>query len=183
MLELKTHTLTSAPAPSQQLLKGLHDAVGFLPNLAARMSESPALLEAFLKLREASAKGSLDPATRELIAIAVATETGCTYCVAAHSTFARKLGAPEAAVEAVRKGAEPGDARQRALLAFARALVQRRADVPDRAADVLAAGLTASGLLDARVAIAVPMLATSVHQLGAVPLDAAFQPQAWARTA
>jgi alkylhydroperoxidase family enzyme len=103
--------------------------------------------------------------------------------VAAHSTFARSLGAPEAAVTAARQGAEPDDSRLRALLGFARALVQRRADVPDRAAAVLAAGLTVSGLLDALVAIAVPMLATSVHQLGAVPLDAPFQPQAWARSA
>lgn len=183
MLDLETHTLTSAPPASQPLLRGLHDAVGFLPNLAARMSESPALLEAFLKLREVSARGSLDPVTRELIAIAVATETGCSYCVAAHSTFARKQDAPEAAVAAARKGVDPDDARLRALLRFTRALVQRRADVPERAADVLASGLPVSGLLDALVAIAVPMLATSVFQLDPVPLDAAFQPQAWARTA
>jgi uncharacterized peroxidase-related enzyme len=181
--ELKTHTLTSAPAASQPLLEGMHDALGFVPNLAARMSESPSLLEAFLGLREANAKGSLDAVTRELIAIAVATETGCTYCVAAHSTFARKQGGSEAAVAAARKGADPDDARLRALLRFARAIVQRRADVPERAADVLAAGLTTASLLDALVAIAVPMLATSVHQLGAVPLDAAFEAQVWAKTA
>jgi uncharacterized peroxidase-related enzyme len=181
--DLKTHTLTSAPPPSRPLLQGLHDAVGFVPNLAARMSESPALLEAFLKLREINAKGSLDAVTRELIAVAVATETGCTYCVAAHSTFARKMGATESAVAAARSGADPDDARLRALLRFTRALVQRRPDVPERAGDVLAAGLPPAGLLDALVAIAVPMLATSVHQLGSVPLDAAFQPQAWTRTA
>jgi AhpD family alkylhydroperoxidase len=182
LLDLETHTLTSAPAPSRPLLQGLHDAVGFLPNLAARMSESPALLEAFLKLREVNAKGSLDPVTRELIAITVATETGCSYCVAAHSTFARKQGAPAAAVAAARTAGDPDDARLRALLGFTRALVQRRADVPERAAEVLAAGVTPAGLLDALVAIAVPMLATSVNQLGAVPLDDAFQPQAWTRT-
>jgi AhpD family alkylhydroperoxidase len=183
LLDLKTHTLTSAPDASRPLLRGLHDAVGFVPNLAARMSESPALLEAFLKLREVNARGSLDPVTRELVAIAVATETGCTYCVAAHSTFALKLGGSEAAVAVARTGADPDDARLAALLRFARAVVQRRPDVPDRAREVLATGLALSGLLDALVAIAVPMLATSVHQLGSVPLDAAFQPQAWARSA
>ena len=183
MLDLKTHTLASAPAASQPLLRGLHEAVGFVPNLAARMSESPTLLEAFLKLREVNSRGTLDPVTRELIAIAVATETGCTYCVAAHTTFAQKLGGPEAAVSAARAGAEPEDARLRALLRFTRALVQRRPDVPDRARDVLAAGLPLPALLDVLVAIAVPMVATSVHQLGPVPLDAAFEPQAWAKTA
>jgi AhpD family alkylhydroperoxidase len=183
LLDLKTHTLTTAPAPSQPLLRGLHEAVGFVPNLAARMSESPTLLEAFLELREVNAKGTLDAVTRELIAIAAATETGCTYCVAAHSTFALKLGGSEAAVAAARGGGDADDARLAAILRFVRSLVQRRADVPDRARDVLAAGLALPSLLDVLVAVAVPMLATSVHQLGAVPLDAAFEPQAWKRSA
>jgi AhpD family alkylhydroperoxidase len=183
VLDLKTHTLASAPSASQPLLRGLQDAVGFVPNLAARMSESPALLEAFLKLREAAAKGSLDPVTRELVAIAVATETGCTYCAAAHSTFALKLGGPEAAVTAARAKADPDDPRLRALLRFTRSLVQRKADVPDRARDVLATGLSVADLMDTLVAIAVPMLATSVFQLGSLPLDSAFEPQAWSRTA
>jgi len=88
VLDLRTHTLTSAPDAARPLLRGLQEAVGFVPNLAARMSESPALLSAFLGLREAYAKGSLDVVTRELIAITVATETGCTYCVAARSNAA-----------------------------------------------------------------------------------------------
>ena len=183
MLDLRTHTLTSAPDAARPLLRGLQEAVGFVPNLAARMSESPALLSAFLGLREANAKGSLDVVTRELIAITVATETGCTYCVAAHSTFALKQGGPAAAVAGARAGADPDDARLRALLRFTRAIVRRSTDVPDRARDVLASGVTLSGLLDTLVAIAVPLLATSVHQLGPVPLDAAFEPQAWAPSA
>lgn len=183
MIDLKTHTLASAPAASQPLLRGLHDQVGFVPNLAACMSESPILLEAFLRLREIAARGSLDPATRELVAIAVATETGCTYCVAAHSTFALKMQAPAATVATVRAGADPDDPRLLALLRFTRALVRRQADVPQRAQEMLATGTSLAGLLDVLVAIAIPMLATSVHQVAAVPVDAPFQANAWTRSA
>lgn len=183
MIDLEIHTLTSAPAGSQPLLRGLNEQVGFVPNLAGRMSESPALLEAFLKLRECAAKGAIDPAARELAAIAVNTETGFTYGVAAHSTFALKMGAAAADVAAARNGQDPSDPKLRALLGFVRALVRRGPDVTDRAREALAQGYAVSDLLDTLVAIAVPMLATSVNQVATVPLDAAFEPQAWKKSA
>jgi len=83
------HTVESAPQNSQKLLRGLKEQVGFVPNLVATMAESPTLLEAFLALRAVAASGSLDPVAREVTAIAVGSETACSYCVAAHSTFAR----------------------------------------------------------------------------------------------
>jgi AhpD family alkylhydroperoxidase len=183
LIDIETHTLTSAPSASQPLLRGLNEQVGFVPNLAGRMSGSPALLEAFLKLRECAAKGSLDAATRELAAIAVNTETGFTYGVAAHSTFALKMGAAAADVAAARNGRDPADPKLGALLRFVRAIARRGPDVADRAREALAQGYGPSDLLDTLAAIAVPMLATSVNQLAAVPLDAAFEPQAWRKSA
>lgn len=183
MTQFKIHTLESAPAGSQPLLQGLKDHVGFVPNLAAAMAESPTLLEAFLGLRSVAAKGTLDPVAREIVAVTVAVETGCDYCAAAHSTFALKNGAPAAAVEAARAGGAIGDPRLQALAAFARAIVRRKDDVAERAQGLLAVGSTPAQLLEVLVAIAVPMLAGSVSQVTAVPVDAAFEPQASRRSA
>src|SRR5262245_24710700 len=179
MTDFKIHTVDSAPDGSQALLRGLKDQVGFVPNLAGTMAGSPALLEAFLGLRSAAAKSSLDPIAREIVAISVAAETHCSYCVAAHSTFALKLGASGLAVEAARAGAPLADPRLQALARFARAVVIRK-DVAPRAEELLKAGSTPAELLDVLVAIAVPMLASSVFHAAGVALDAAFQPQAWA---
>jgi len=176
--EFQAHTTRSAPEASQALLQGLQDQVGFVPNLAATMAESPALLSAFLGLRSAAGRGSLSPVEREVIAIAVATETGCTYCVAAHSTFALKCGAPAAAVEAVRVGRDPEDARLEALARFARAVV-RRADVGPAVRRLRGSGSSAAQVLDAVAAIAVPLLAGSAFQVTAAALDDPFRPQAW----
>lgn len=176
--EFQIHTIRSAPEASQALLQGLQDHVGFVPNLAATMAESPALLSAFLGLRSAAARGSLSPVEREIIAIAAATETGCTYCVAAHSTFALKCGAPAAAVEAVRVGRGPDDARLEALARFARAVV-RRADVGPSVRHLLQAGASPAQVLDAVAAIMVPLLAGSAFQVTAAALDSAFDAQAW----
>jgi AhpD family alkylhydroperoxidase len=37
-------------------------------------------------------KSSLDPATREIIALAVSATNGCAYCVNSHTAALRKLG-------------------------------------------------------------------------------------------
>lgn len=183
MPKFAIHTVPSAPPASQPLLQRLQEQVGFVPNLAATMAESPTLLEAFLNLRAVAARGGLDPVAREIVSIAVAFETGCDYCVAAHSTFALKQGAAEGTVEAVRTGRPPADARLRALASFARAVARRSRDVRERAGDLLAEGFSQAQLLDVLAVIAVPMLAGSVHQLAGVALDAAFQPQEWAAPA
>ena len=179
MTQFTPHTLATAPEASRPLLLGLQEQAGFIPNLAATMAGSPALLEAFLTLRAGAARTSLDAASRELVAIAVAAETRCTYCVAAHSTFGVMSGAAPAAVEAVRAGAAPADARQQALVRFARSVARHEGDVAQRGRDLVQAGLTPAQVLEVLVVIAVPILASSVFHLTAAPLDGAFQPQAW----
>src|SRR5262245_37000439 len=173
------HTLETAPEASRSLLLGLREQAGFIPNLAATMAESPALLEAFLTLRSIAARTSLDAAARELVAIAAAAETGCTYCVAAHSTFGLKNGAAPDAVEAVRAGSAPADARLAALVRFARAVARGGGDVAGRGGDLIQAGLAPAEVLETLAVIAVPMVASSVFHLTAAGLDPAFRAQAW----
>jgi uncharacterized peroxidase-related enzyme len=179
MPDFEIHNVESAPEGSRQLLRGLQDQLGFAPNLAATMAESPTLLEAFLTLRSLAQRSSLDPVAREVVAIAVSVETGCSYCAAAHSTIALKSGAEPGVVEAARSRATIADPRLQALARFARAVVQRRSDAKECARDLVRAGLSPGQILEVLVAIAVPMLAASAFQLTAAPLDEVFQPQAW----
>ena len=183
MPDFKVHTVESAPEGSRAWMRGLHEQIGFVPNLAASMAEAPALLEAFVTLQTIGHRTSLSPLERQVIAVAVATETGCTYCVAAHSTFALKSGAEGAVVDAVRARTPLGDARLDALARFARSIVHRQDDARQCAEQLLRVGLSRAQVLETLVAIAVPVLATSVFQLTDVKLDGAFQPRAWARTA
>ena len=129
MSDFEILTVESAPEGSRPLLQGLREQVGFIPNLAAAMAASPTLLESFLTLRAIAGRGTLDPVSREAVAVAVARETRSTYCVAAHSTFALAQGAPAALVDGLRGGTDPADERLRALVRFTRALVSRRDDL------------------------------------------------------
>lgn len=183
MPDFKVHTVESAPEESRAFLRALQERIGFVPNLAASMAEAPALLETFVTLQALGNKTSLSPVERQVIAVAVGTETGCTYCVAAHSTFALKSGADGAIVDAVRARRPLADPRLDALARFARSIVLRQNDAPQRAEKLLQAGVSEAQLLEVLVAIALPLLATSVFQVTAAQLDGAFQPQSWALTA
>jgi AhpD family alkylhydroperoxidase len=82
-------TITAAPAAAQPLLEAVKKQLGSAPNLFRITANSPAALEGYLSLNGALAKGALDAATRERIALAVAQVNGCRYCLAAHTISAR----------------------------------------------------------------------------------------------
>jgi uncharacterized peroxidase-related enzyme len=173
--EFPIHTIETAPAASAPILKALHEQVGFVPNLAATMAGGPTLLQAFASLRGLAAQGPLSAAERELVAVTVAREIACRYCFAAHSTFAAKVGAAPDHVAAVRSGETAGDAKQQALLRFARA-VARREGAPAAARDLVRAGYTREQALEVLVAIAVPLLAGMADGVAEVEVDAPFAP-------
>ena len=129
MTKFEIHTIDSAPVNSTAALRALQQGLGFVPNLAATMAGSPALVCGFVDLRNTLAGGELTGAEREIVALATSIENDCDYCMAAHSTFALMQDADEGAVTAVRAGHAPDDARLGALYCFARALVARRGHI------------------------------------------------------
>src|SRR5947209_13267329 len=68
----------AVPADSQPLLDAVEKLLGVVPNLFRLVGNSPAALEGLLGLNGALSR-TLDPATRERIAIAVAQVNGCDY--------------------------------------------------------------------------------------------------------
>jgi uncharacterized peroxidase-related enzyme len=178
------HTIDSAPASSAPALRALEQGLGFVPNLAATMAESPALVRGFVELRGTLAGGELTGVEREIVALATSIENDCDYCMAAHSTFALMQGADERAVAAARAGDAPEDARLGALYRFARELVARRGHISQTETQALRnVGYSNGALLEVVAQIGFTTLANLAHNISDAPLDAAFEQQTWARTA
>jgi len=180
MSHFQVHTIESAPAKSS--LQALDDALGFVPNLAATMAESPTLISGFVELRRTLAGGELTGIEREIVAIAVSLENNCDYCMAAHSTFALMLNADHNAVVAARNGDEPDDPKLGALYRFARSLVAERGHITEEETQApIDAGYSPRALLDVVAQVGHTTLANLAHNISTAPLDDAFQPQAWAK--
>jgi uncharacterized peroxidase-related enzyme len=176
------HTIDSAPEGSKATLEQLRKEVGFLPNLAATMAESPAMLAAFTTMRSLYGRTSFTGIEREVIALAAQFENACTYCMAAHSTFAAMHGAPEEVIESLRTGRAPADdPRLAALSTFTRRVIHTRGAVTAGDIDVLLdAGFERAQVLEVFVGIGMANLAAQMHHVCGCPVDAAFAPRVWA---
>ncbi|HLM86459.1 MAG TPA: carboxymuconolactone decarboxylase family protein [Solirubrobacteraceae bacterium] len=184
MSKFEIHTIDSAPASSTAALRALEQGLGFVPNLAATMAESPALVSGFVDLRNTLAGGELTGAEREIVALATSIENDCDYCMAAHSTFALMQHADEDAVAAARRGDAPDDPKLGALYRFARELVARRGHISEAETQTLLdAGYSSGALFEVVAQVGCTMLANLAHNISDAPLDRAFEPQAWARAA
>jgi AhpD family alkylhydroperoxidase len=177
MTTFEIHTIASAPEGSAPALRTLEQGLGFVPNLAATMAASPALVNGFVDLRGRLAGSDLTGPEREIVALAVSRENGCDYCMAAHSTFALMQDAGAAA----RGGEAPAGARLGALYVFARALAATRGHVgEDETRAFLDADWSRGALFDVIAQVGVTTLANLAHNVSGVPVDDAFAPQVWA---
>src|SRR5258708_5943322 len=123
------HTVDSAPAATRDALAGVERALGFVPALFATMAASPEALLGYMALDSVLAKGSFDPAERQVLLTAVSAANGCVYCSAAHSTFAASLGAEPADIAAARGERDISRGATGALIAFVHAGVPQRRHV------------------------------------------------------
>jgi alkylhydroperoxidase family enzyme len=178
-MKLTIHTSESAPAKSRPVLDGIHTDLGFVPNLAASVAESPALMHGFDGLRRAVA--GTDPIDREVAGLATGVAVDNHYGVAFHSTVLANLGVAEDDIASMRAGSPPTDNRQAAVYAFARECVLNRGKVTDATLDRLtAAGATTAEILDVVAECVFASLVGLVDNLaGRVELDPFLQPRAW----
>ena len=117
-----------ANAEQKALLDAIQAQLGMVPNFLRVFANSPAALRAFLGLHGIAGEGDLDPQTRERIALALAQQNACQYCLSAHTAIGRKAGLDGAEIEANRAGSS-GDAKAAAAVAFARALAEHSGEV------------------------------------------------------
>jgi alkylhydroperoxidase family enzyme len=174
-------SIRTAPAESQPTLDGIEADLGFVPNLAATVAVSPALLAGFDGLRRAAAATKLDPVDREVAGLAVGIVVENRYGVAFHTTRLASLGVGEDDLAAMRDGRPPAESRPAAVYEFARALASGRGKVDAAIVDRLAAeGASTADVLDLVAECAFATLVGLVDNLaGGVPLDAFLVPRAW----
>jgi uncharacterized peroxidase-related enzyme len=175
------HTLESAPNASQDALAAANARFGMIPNLLGILAESPAALNGYLTIAGLFEESTLSPAERQVVLLTVSIENGCEYCVAAHSTGARRQGLASGAIAALRQGATLPDARLQALRRFTQTVVRNRGWAETDAQQFLAAGFTQAQVLEVVLGVTQKTLSNYVNHLAHTPLDAAFAAERWSK--
>jgi len=156
----KQHTIESAPRESRSTLEGAEKSLGFLPNLYAKLAESPVALSAYSKLSGIFEKSSLSTTQQQVVLLATSVYNGCEFCVAAHSLIAKnRLKVKPDIVEALRGNREIADPELNALALFTRKAVDQRGWVSEEdTRDFLAAGFTREQVLEVLVGVSLKTL-------------------------
>ena len=150
----------TADSQAAELLAAVQKALGVTvtPYMTKAMANSPAVLKAYLEFSGALAGGVLPAAVRERIALLVAQQNACDYCLSAHTYIGTKLaGLNQEEAEAAR-GGRAGEPRAEAVLAFAATVLRTRGDIEDT--DVKEA--RQAGLSDEEIAEVVGHVALNV---------------------
>ncbi|MEU8892150.1 carboxymuconolactone decarboxylase family protein [Streptomyces sp. NPDC048442] len=130
-LRFAEHTVDTAPAGSVKAMEGIVKNLGFLPSMTARQSESPELLNGFLRMSALFESVTLEPVAREVLIMTVAARNECGFCVRMHAGKLEELGVGADVVEAL-EGQQPlEDDALEAVRVFTHAVMDRAGAVSD----------------------------------------------------
>ncbi|MDP3004659.1 carboxymuconolactone decarboxylase family protein [Methylotenera sp.] len=128
MSRITTITNETANAEQKALLNAIQAQLGMVPNFLRIFANSPAALRAFLGLHGIANEGSLDPQTRERIALALAQQNSCEYCLSAHTAIGKKAGLTGDEIVANRAGSSQ-DAKAAIAVKLARSIAEHTGEV------------------------------------------------------
>ncbi len=165
-------TIDAAPARARPFLDAVEKQLGLVPNMFRLISSSPAALEGYVALSSALGKGALQAATRERIALAVAEENGCSYCLSAHSYLGRNLAKlDDDEITANRHGLST-DSKAVAAVRFAVKLVRERGHVSeDDVRAVRDAGYDDAQIVEIVLHVALNTWTNYINVAGATEID------------
>jgi alkylhydroperoxidase family enzyme len=180
MLTYNVINIESAPEKSKPLLELFTGAVGFVPNLAGAIANSPVLANALLGLFQNVHGGSFTEAEIQVLLLTNAVTNSSSWPVAFHTALGLKQGLDPADVQAIRERQLPKQQRYAALSQLTKTLIEKRGHVSDDDLTAfLKAGFEKEHVLEV---IAVLAASTITNYSGVItnpPLEAFLQEHAW----
>ena len=165
-------SIEAAPAASQPLLQAVQKQLGVVPNLFRLVSNSPAALEGYLGLSGALNKGSLPAATRARIALAIAENNGCDYCLSAHTYLGKNISKLDDAEMTANRSGGSNDPKADAAVRFAAKVARERGHVgEDTVRTVKSAGYDDAQIVEIVLHVALNTWTNYVNTVAKTEID------------
>ncbi len=110
------------------ILNDINTAFGTTPNMFRAVANSTAALNSMWSAFAALGNGVIPAKLGEQIAVAIANQNQCEYCLAAHTVLGQKAGASAAEMAAAQSG-HSHDVKTDAALKFVLKIVSQRAQI------------------------------------------------------
>lgn len=168
---IKTLNPETTTGESKELFDAVNKKLGFIPNLVKVFGNSPATLKSYLSLGELAASGNFSNKFREQLALAIAEENACNYCLSAHTAIGKMNGLSEEQTEQSRLGLS-GDEKTQAGLKFAKLVTRSRGQVTtDDIQAVKEAGYNDEDVLEIILNVVSNSLTNYVNHLAETEID------------
>ncbi len=151
--------LSNATDQTKELLDGLQQRLGRIPNMMRLMAHSSTVLGGYLDFTYAMQRTTLPGSLRNQLALVVAETTGSRYFLSLAEALSRHDGLSAEEIAAARR-AESRDPRASAALRFAAKLVRERGHLPTHEA----ASLRLAGFSDEQVVEIVALVGLNVFR-------------------
>lgn len=152
-------------------LAAIRTKLGGVPNMFAILARSQAGLDGYVKLADSLSGGYLSHRQRELIAIAIAQENSCEYCLSAHAAIGKGIGLGVEEITLARAG-KSVDSSDDAIIKFALAVLRDRGAVSEEAlAAIRKHGKDDGLLIEITANVALNILTNYINRLAGTVVD------------
>lgn len=170
-----SRTKAATPENATGELKSIYDDIkknmGKVPNIFQHMGNSPVALQGFLALNQALSKTSLSPKLREKIALIVAQENNCNYCLSAHTAIGKATGISDDEISDARHG-KASDSKSQEILHFAKLVIDKKGHVSNDDVEKLKkAGVSDTELVEIILAIQVNLFTNYFNHINDTTID------------
>ena len=167
---------------NQAIFDNLNGMVGFVPNLYAIFSHSDTALSDYLALQ--NRKSSIRAKEREVINLVVSQVNNCSYCLSAHTQFAKMNGFTDEQILDIRRGSVDFDPKLNALAKLVKSTTENSGHADAEALEnFYAAGYTEANLIDVVIIIGDKIITNYLHALTDIPVDWPLAPELETATA
>lgn len=171
MSRIPTIEQSNATEEQKALLFAIESQLGMVPNFLKVFANSPVALRAFLGLHGVANAGSLSAMTRERIALTLAQQNGCEYCVSAHTAIGRKTGLSGDEMAAARAGTSE-DAQAAIAVKFARSLMDKKGEISSmELAEMRGAGYSEADIVEVITHVGMNFLTNILGKASRVDID------------
>lgn len=161
---------------NQAIFDNLNGMVGFVPNLYAIFAHSSSALGDYLALQ--NRKSSIRAKEREVINLVVSQVNSCSYCLSAHTQFAKMHGFTDEQILDVRRANIGFDPKLDALAKLVKNTTENRGHASGAVIETFyAAGYTEANLIDVVIIIGDKIITNYLHALTDIPVDWPLAPE------
>lgn len=162
---------TTATGKSRQLLDAVQSKLGITPNLTRVLAHAPSALEGYLSFSGAVAGGGLSARVREQIALTVAEENSCGYCLSAHTFIGGKVGLTDSQIADARQ-ASATDGKTDGILKLAANLVAKRGKISDASLEsARQAGISDAEIVETVANVALNLFTNYLNHVAETVID------------